>query len=126
MSRSVDASADVERIMDAAFALGGVGYVAVENAGRVAMRLHQRIETATTEETNFYEEYLVNPTVIGLVGRRAALDCGGLRYVAIGYGDFIQVLAPLAGGGHVSVGVAKGRDVEAFGDALATIAARTP
>lgn len=86
------------------FALGGIGYVALGSSNEVLMRLAPGLETTTTDETNFYEEFLVNPTLLQLAGRRGGLDCGGLAYIAVGYCDFTQLIMPMRDG-HVSVGV---------------------
>lgn len=60
----------------------------------------------TTAETNFYEELLVNPTLLKLASQRADLDCGGLNYIAVGYGDFVQLIMPTKDG-HISMGISR-------------------
>jgi hypothetical protein len=100
------ASDSAERLVAAIFALGGVGYVALCSSREVLLRAAPGLSTTTTEESNFYEELLVNPTLLKLASQRANLDCGGLRYIAIGYGRFVQLIM-LIKDGHVSMGVSR-------------------
>jgi hypothetical protein len=111
---------EAEARIRAVFALGGVGYVALDWRGTPIMRMAEGLVTETTPETNFYEEYLVNPTLLALASRRGALDCGGVRYLSVGYGGFIQIIAPTPEG-HISIGVSKNRNVEAFMQHVAAI-----
>ena len=103
------ASAEADRLIADLFALGGVGYVALGAGQEVLMRILPQVATDTTVESNFYEELLVNPTLLALAGQRGGLDCGGLRYIAIGYGGFIQLILPMRDG-HVSLGIASDAD----------------
>jgi len=100
------ASDKAERLIAQIFALGGVGYVALCSDQEVVLRAAPGLVSTTTEETNFYEELLVNPTLLKLASQRANLDCEGLRYVAIGYGKFVQLIM-LMKEGHVSIGVSR-------------------
>ena len=100
------ASYRAERLIDGIFALGGIGYVALCSGQEVVLRAAPGLVSTTTEETNFYEELLVNPTLLKLASQRANLDCEGLRYIAIGYGKFVQVIM-LMKEGHVSMGVSR-------------------
>lgn len=97
----------IDRLITNLFALGDVGYVAVGREQDVTLREAPGLTTNTTSESNFYEELLVNPTLLKLARQRGELDCGGLGYVAIGYGAFMQVIVPTADGGHVSLGVSR-------------------
>jgi hypothetical protein len=98
------ASPEAETLIADLFALGGVGYVALGRGQEVLMRRHPKLETTTSPESNFYEELLVNPTLLTLASQRGALDCGGVRYIAIGYGDFIEIIMRMKDG-HISLGV---------------------
>jgi len=91
------------------FALGGIGYVALGAGPEVLMRAAPGLETTTTERSNFFEELLVNPTLLTLAGQRGRLDCGGLHHIAVGYGDFTEVILSMKDG-HVSLGVARKAD----------------
>lgn len=74
------------------------------------MRCAPDVVTQTTSESNFYEELLVNPVLLGLAAQRGHLDCGGLRYMAIGYGDFVQLILPMLRG-HLSAAVSRSANV---------------
>lgn len=104
------ATPNAEALVADLFALGGVGYVALGCGSDVLMHHAPGVQTTTTDETNFYEELLVNPTLLKLAHQRAGLDCGGLSYVAVGYGDFTQLIL-LMRDGHVSLGVSRGAPV---------------
>jgi hypothetical protein len=95
-----------ERLIAALFDLGGIGYVALCAGQEVLLRAAPGLVSTTTDETNFYEELLVNPTLLKLAAQRANLDCEGLRYIAIGYGKFVQLIM-LIRDGHVSLGVSR-------------------
>lgn len=57
---------------------------------------------ASDAETDKYEELLVNPTLLKLTSQRGNLDCGGLDYLIIRYGNFFQFVLPMTWG-HLSV-----------------------
>lgn len=105
------------------FALGGVGYVALGSDQEVLMRHTPGLETDTTSTSNFFEELLVNPTLLRLAGQRARLDCGDLSYVAVGYGDFTQLILPMENG-HVSLGVARTAPVREMAQQVADVLER--
>lgn len=88
------------------FALGGIGYVALDDGQRVLMREAPGLQTETTAQSNFFEELIVNPTLLALAHQRGALDCGGVDHIAIGYGGFTQLIFRKQSG-HVSLGVAR-------------------
>lgn len=97
-------SLKAQSLIDDIFAIGGIGYVALNSGQEVLLRLVPGVVSETSAETNFYEELLVNPTLLKLASQRGELDCGGLNYIAIGYGDFVQLIM-LMQGGHVSMGI---------------------
>jgi hypothetical protein len=49
-------------------------------------------------------ELIVNPTLLTLVNQRGQIDCGGMEYVLIRYGNFFQLVYPIVGG-HLSVAI---------------------
>lgn len=103
-SYATPAAPAAERLIADLFKLGNVGYVALGAGNEVLMRIAPGLISDTSAETNFYEELLVNPTLLKLAMQRGHLDCGGLAYIAIGYGYFMQVVMPTKTG-HVSIGV---------------------
>ncbi len=119
------ATCDADRLVQDFFDLGIVGYVALGCGQEVLMRLAPQVEgmTQTTPESNFFEELLVNPTLLKLASQRGQLDCGGTSYIAIGYGDFTQFIAPMKSG-HVSLGVARDANVRELADKVQQILER--
>ena len=56
----------------------------------------------SSETTDHYEELLVNPALITLARQRGNIDCGGLRFLIVGYGNFYQLIKEIKGG-HISI-----------------------
>jgi hypothetical protein len=109
-----------QAVVDDLFALGRVGYVALSSGTEVLMRPMKDLPSETTAESNFYEELLVNPTLLKLASHRGSIDCGGLKYIAVGYGDFTQLIM-LTRDGTVSIGLSKNapaREVAASAQAV--------
>jgi hypothetical protein len=79
-----------------------VRYVAIYRDGQLTMRARSGTSGASGEESDRYEELLVNPTLIKLASQRGNIDCGGLEYLIVRYGNFFQFVLPAAWG-HVSV-----------------------
>ena len=54
---------------------------------------------ASSSGSDRYEELLANPAVLTLLSQRGEIDCGGLRYVLVRYGNFFQLVTriPRAG-----------------------------
>lgn len=101
-------------LVDEVLSLGReVGYVALGRGQQITMRLAPGVMTETTEESNRYEELLVNPTLLTLASQRGRIDCGGLEFIVVGYGDFQQLIMPILGG-HISIGLLRDTPVRAF------------
>jgi hypothetical protein len=119
---------DNTRLRDAIFDLGPhIRYVAFGSGQDVDLFEREGLANASDAGSDFFEELLVNPTLLTLARQRGELDCGGLRWILIGYGNFDEVVIPIAGG-HVSVGVELGADPVAVADqvgALVTDRGRT-
>ena len=81
-----------------------IRYVAVGRGQDVELRERGGLADASSGESDRYEELLVNPTLITLARQRGDIDCGGLDYLVIAYGNFFQLVLP-HGDGHVSVAV---------------------
>jgi hypothetical protein len=93
----------MDRLMDALFNLTPeVRYVAVYRHGELSLRQRPDLSLASAPESDRYEELLVNPTVLTLTRQRGDIDCGGLDYVVVRYGNFFQFIVPIEGG-HASV-----------------------
>lgn len=84
-------------------------YAAVNVNGLVEMRSKESTSNQSSNETDKYEELLVNPTLLDLAKRRGDLDCGGLDFVLVAYGSFYQFVQKIENG-HVSVCISKESD----------------
>jgi hypothetical protein len=94
-----------QQLFDSLFALSGeVRYVALYVGDDLAMRQRRGISEASASESDRYEELLVNPTLLTLAGQRGRIDCGGLDFILIRYGNFFQLVHPLKVG-HVSIAI---------------------
>lgn len=95
----------LDRLIERCFAIdAAVRYVAVYWEGELRLRQRPGIQGASAGETDRYEELLVNPTLLTLVRQRGEIDCGGLGWVLIRYGNFFTFLRPFPQG-HVNVGL---------------------
>ncbi len=105
-------------LIDEVFAVSpAVRYVALYRNGRLESRQRSGLEGASASESDKYEELIVNPTLLTLARQRGEIDCGGLDYVIVRYGNFFELVQPLAGG-HLSVGVEPTADVLAIADRI--------
>jgi hypothetical protein len=100
-----------DAVADQIFAIGPeIRYVAFGRGQHVVRRERSGLIDASTGESDRYEELLVNPTLLKLAGQRGDIDCGGLRYLVVAYGNFWQVVIPAGHAGHVSVAVESDAD----------------
>jgi hypothetical protein len=79
-----------------------IRYVAAADGQQVQMRSRPDLLNASSSDSDRYEELLVNPTLLTLATQRGNIDCGGLRYLIIGYGRFQHLVIPRPAG-HVSI-----------------------
>lgn len=86
-----------------------VRYIAIRRGNQLDLRERSGLADASSAESDRYEELLVNPTLLTLTTNRGDIDCGGLRYLVVGYGNFQQLVVPTADG-HISVAVEHGTD----------------
>lgn len=94
---------DPADIIERCFAVDpAVRYVAVYLRGELRSSERPGLANASAAESDRYEELIVNPTVLTVARQRGDIDCGGLDYVLIRYGSFMQSVHPVADG-HVSV-----------------------
>jgi hypothetical protein len=90
-------------IIDLLFAVGPhIRYVAVRDEQELRLVSREGLQDASSPESDRYEELLVNPTLLTLTRQRGDIDCGGLDFVVVGYGNFRQLVIPTPTG-HVSV-----------------------
>jgi hypothetical protein len=108
-----------QEIISSVFAMGDqVRYVAVATGQDVELRQRPGLADASSSESDRFEELLVNPVLLLLTRQRGEIDCGGLRYVIVRYGNFAQVVVPNPAGGHVSVAVSTDHDLVVIADAV--------
>ena len=79
-----------------------IRYVAVYKNGQLESKSKSNTLDASSSESDRYEELLVNPTLLKLASQRGNIDCGGLDYILVRYGNFFQFVLP-ENWGHVSV-----------------------
>ena len=79
-----------------------IRYVALYRQGKLVSRQRGDLARASASESDRYEELLVNPTLLTLARQRGNVDCGGARFVLVGYGNFQQLVVDLPDG-HASV-----------------------
>lgn len=79
-----------------------VRYAAIYRDGDLASREAPGLANASSSESDKYEEIIVNPTLLHLARQRGNIDCGGAKFVIIGYGNFTQTVVAVPGG-HASV-----------------------
>jgi|SoiMetStandDraft_5_1073268.scaffolds.fasta_scaffold215349_1 hypothetical protein len=93
----------MDELKDAVFALGPhIRYVAYGRGQSVELSQREGVLHASAASSDFFEELLVNPTLLTIARQRGNLDCGGLRHVIVGYGNFNQVILQTHEG-HLSV-----------------------
>jgi len=86
-----------------------VRYVAIYQEGSLFLTQRDDLSAPSSAESDKYEELIVNPTVLTLLGQRGNIDCGGLEFVLIRYGKFFALVTELPTG-HLTVGIDAGAD----------------
>ncbi|WP_120498501.1 hypothetical protein [Kiloniella sp. EL199] len=96
-----------------------IRYAAISQDGAISMQQREGLDEASAAESDRYEEALVNPVLLTLARARGEIDCGGLSFIVVGYGNFRQLVVPLANG-HVSVCFPHAMDPTSYVDAIRT------
>lgn len=92
-----------EAVVQAFFDLSpAIRYVALARGQEIVMRERPGLSGASSSDSDRYEELLVNPTLVTLARRRGEIDCGGLRFLIVGYGNFHQLVIPTREG-HATI-----------------------
>jgi hypothetical protein len=102
-----------------------VRYVAVYKSGDLSLKEREGIANSSSSESDKYEELLVNPTILKIATQRGDIDCGGLVYCLIRYGNFFQLLIPRPAG-HISIGIEPGADPISIEGGVRTLIERDP
>ncbi len=87
------------------------------------MRSRADLRNASSSDSDRYEELLVNPAMLTLATQRGNIDCGGLRYLIIGYGHFHALVIPSAIG-HVTMAFELDSDPTEHLQAISDVVAR--
>ena len=108
-------------MIDKIFAISDdVRYVAIYRNGQLESKSKGDTQGASSSESDRYEELLVNPTLIKAASQRGNIDCGGLEYLLVRYGNFFQFVLPVSWG-HVSVCIEKDGDPIAIGQKVKSL-----
>jgi hypothetical protein len=81
-----------------------VRYVALYLDGQLTLHERPGLANPSASESDKYEELIVNPATLTLVRQRGNIDCGGVKFIMIRYGNFWQTVWPVKSG-HVSLGL---------------------
>src|SRR5215470_2563074 len=93
-----------QKIIEETMALtSSLRYVAVYINGNLSLKERSGISGSSASESDKYEELIVNPTLLKLTTQRGNIDCGGLNYIIIRYGNFFVLLFPVEGV-HINFG----------------------
>ena len=112
---------DSKKLIDEAFEISEyIRYIAVYDNNGLITKQRNDIINVSASESDKYEELLVNPVLIKLASQRGNIDCGGLDYLIIRYGNFFVLLFPCRNG-HANFGVEPDQDPFSFIKPLNTL-----
>ena len=92
-----------------------VRYVAIYRDGKLITQTKDNTEGASSSESDKYEELIANPVMLTTASQRGNIDCGGLDFLLVRYGNFFQFILPVSWG-HVSVCIDKDAEPIAIGN----------
>ena len=102
---------DKNKIIDDLFtSFLDIRYVAIYTDNELVYKQKQQTLDSSSSDTDKYEELLVNPTLLTTARQRGNIDCGGLRFLIVGYGNFYQLIKEI-NGGHISICLDKSVDL---------------
>ncbi len=111
---------DKSKIIDELFtSFSDIRYVAKYTDNDLVYKQKQQTSDSSSSDTDKYEELLVNPTLLTAARQRGNIDCGGLRFLIIGYGNFYQLIKEIKNG-HISICLAKGVDLTSMPENIFT------
>ncbi len=87
-----------------------IRYVAVYQNNDLLFKQRAQVSNASSEDSDRYEELLVNPVLLTAAKQRGEIDCGGLRFLIVAYGNFYQLIREIQGG-HISICLDKSSDL---------------
>lgn len=87
-----------------------IRYVAIYQNDELTFKQRKQTSDSSSSDTDIYEELLVNPTLLTIARQRGNIDCGGLRFIIVGYGNFYQLVKEIKNG-HISICLEKNVDL---------------
>jgi len=92
-----------QQLIETIFSLSNdIRYVAIYSNKKLLTSSRSGTKGASSSESDKYEELLVNPTLLALVKQRGDIDCGGVEFLLVRYGNFYQFVSPIDSG-HISI-----------------------
>jgi hypothetical protein len=79
-----------------------IRYVAIYQNAELTFKQRKQTSDSSSSDTDKYEELLVNPTLLTIARQRGNIDCEGLRFIIVGYGNFYQLVKEIKNG-HISI-----------------------
>jgi hypothetical protein len=79
-----------------------IRYVALYHNKELISKQRNSLSDNSSSESDRYEELLVNPVLLTAARQRGNIDCGGLRFIIIAYGNFYQLIMETSAG-HISI-----------------------
>lgn len=106
------------QIIDELFELfDDIRYVAIYQNGDLTYKQKTTTPDSSSESSDKFEELLVNPILLTAARQRGNIDCGGLRFLVVAYGNFYQLLKEISNG-HISICLSKSSDLNMIPDAI--------
>jgi hypothetical protein len=68
-----------------------VRYIAIYRDGELEIETKDNTEGASSSESDQYEELIANPVMLKAASQRGNIDCGGLEFLLVGYGNFFNL-----------------------------------
>lgn len=87
-----------------------IRYVAIYQNDELTFKQRNQTSDSSSSDTDKYEELLVNPTLLTIARQRGNIDCGGLKFIIVGYGNFYQLVKEIKNG-HISICLEKNVDL---------------
>jgi len=87
-----------------------IRYVAIYHNYYLSSKQRENVSGNSSAGTDRYEELLVNPVLLTAARQRGNIDCGGLRFIIIAYGNFYQLIKETLLG-HISICLEKQADL---------------
>lgn len=102
---------DDDKIIDSLFQFSEqIRYVAIYRNEHLTTKQKQQQADSSSDESDKYEELFVNPALLTLARQRGNVECGGLNFMIIAYGNFFQLIKEIDKG-HISICLNKEADL---------------